>query len=70
MLRLAVMMWLLVGTVLAGVFVTVVVTVPSLAAAAMKFIPIAGIGGYVIGIPVAIVIAKKIIASVGPGHPA
>ncbi|WP_237154602.1 hypothetical protein [Oryzibacter oryziterrae] len=63
MLRLAVMIWILVGTVLAGTLVTVVLLMPSLAGEMMRFIPIAGIAGYVIGIPFAWVIAGKIIAA-------
>jgi hypothetical protein len=65
MLRLAVMIWILVGTVLAGALVTVVLLMPSLANDMMRFIPIAGISGYVIGIPFAWVIAGKILAVTG-----
>lgn len=60
MWRLAVLIWILAGTVLAGVAVTVVLVMPELLAHGMKFIPLAGIGGYVVGIPIAIILAKGI----------
>lgn len=68
MVRLAVLIWLLAGTVLAGAAVIVVVTVPSLLNAGMRMIPIAGIGGYIVAIPVAWVIARMIAEQSRPGH--
>lgn len=60
MWRLALLIWVLVGTVLAGIAVVVVLVTPELLAEGMKFIPIAGIGGYVVGIPVAFVVTSFI----------
>ncbi len=60
MTRLAVLLWIMGGTVLAGVAVVAVLMVPSLQAEAMRFIPIAGIAGYVVGIPLALAAAKAI----------
>jgi hypothetical protein len=69
MLRLGVLIWLLAGTVLAGVAVTVVLLMPGLGNGMMRAIPVAGIGGYVVGIPVAVGIARKILAATA-GRPA
>ncbi len=60
MWRLAVMLWVMGGTVLAGVLVTVVLLVPSFAP--MKAIPIAALIGAVVAIPPAIMAAKAIAA--------
>jgi hypothetical protein len=66
MLRLTILMWILAGTVLAGCLVTVVVTVPSLYDAGMKYIPIAGVGGYLLAIPLAWILARKILEATRP----
>ncbi len=60
MWRLAILLWVIGGTVLAGVFLTVVLMMPSLAP--MKFIPIAVAIGAVVAIPFAIAAAKAIAA--------
>jgi len=60
MWRLALLLWVMGGTVLAGAFVTVVLLMPSLAP--MKFIPIAAALGAVIAIPPAFIAAKAIAA--------
>ena len=66
MLRLAALIWLLVGTVLAGVGVTVVVATPSLALDAFRLIPYAGIGGFVVAIPIGLarLYTGRLVASV------
>ncbi|WP_181702123.1 hypothetical protein [Chthonobacter albigriseus] len=64
MLKLAVLIWIVLGTTLAGSFVTVVLTVPALYAKAMENIPIAAGAGFVVAIPFAVVIAKKIMAQI------
>ena len=53
MLRLAVLMWALIGTTLAGSFILAVVSIPSLAEQGMRLVPIAGIAGFVVAIPLA-----------------
>lgn len=63
MLKIAAPVWLILGTVLAGIAVTAGLSMPSLSSSSqdmMKFIPIAAIVGYVVAIPFAAVIAKKI----------
>lgn len=60
MTRLAALLWIMGGTVLAGVAVLAVLLTPSLQSEALRFIPIAAIVGYVVGIPVALAAAKAI----------
>ncbi len=64
MVRLAVLLWILAGTVLAGAFVTVVLMMPSLQSQAMKLIPLAALAGAIVAIPLAIVAAKSITSRV------
>ena len=65
MWRLAALVWILAGTVLAGSLVTVVVSVPSLYDQGMKLIPVLGVAGYVAAIPLAWVLARKLMALTG-----
>ncbi len=65
MSRLAALLWVMGGTVLAGALVVVVLMMPSLQGQAMKFIPIAAIVGYALGIPVAVIAAKSITHNMG-----
>ena len=58
MWRLAILLWVMGGTVLAGVLVTVVLLTPALAP--MKFIPIAAALGAIVAIPPAFIAAKAI----------
>lgn len=60
MWRLALLLWIMGGTVLAGVLVVVVLLTPSLAP--MKFIPIAAALGAIIAVPPAFMAAKAIAA--------
>lgn len=60
MFRLALLIWIVLGTTLAGVGVTVVVSDASLYDQGMKLIPIAAIAGFVIAIPLSFMISKKI----------
>ena len=60
MWRLALLLWIMGGTVLAGVLVTVVLLTPSLAP--MKFIRIAAALGAIVAIPPAFMAAKAIAA--------
>jgi hypothetical protein len=66
MLRLAVLMWALTGTTLAGSFILAVVSVPSLAEQGMRLVPIAGIAGFVVAIPLGFVVARSIIGGTRP----
>ncbi len=60
MARLALLLWIMGGTLLAGLGVMVVLMAPSLQAGAMRYIPIAAIAGFIIGVPVAFIAAKAI----------
>ena len=61
MLRLTVLFWALAATVLAGVFIVCVLMVPQLSNQAMLYIPIAAGLAIVIAIPIAWVVASKIL---------
>lgn len=61
MLRLSLMLWSLVGTTLAGTFILAVVAIPGLADQAMRLIPIAAAAGAVLALPVALLIARRIV---------
>jgi hypothetical protein len=65
MTRLAALLWVMGGTVLAGVAVLVVLVTPSLQAEALRFIPIAALIGYAIGVPVSLAAAKAITRKAG-----
>jgi hypothetical protein len=59
-MRLAGLIWIMLGTTLAGIALTVIVTVPELADQAATLIPATAIGSALISIPLAIWIAKRI----------
>jgi hypothetical protein len=62
MWRLAVLLWVIMGTVFAGLLVMVVLLVPGLAVQAMKLIPIAAVVGAILAVPFSFVAAKAIAA--------
>ena len=62
MFKIAIILWMIGGTVLAGIAIMVVLNVPALAVKGMQYIPIAAILGFVIAIPIAYVVAKRIAA--------
>ena len=62
MLKIAVIVWMVAGTVLAGIAIMVVLAVPALAMHDMQYIPIAAVVGVLIAIPLAYFVAKKIVA--------
>lgn len=62
MLKVAILVWILIGVVGAGIALTVVLAVPSLSANAMKLLPIVSIAGFIVTIPISFVIAKMILA--------
>jgi hypothetical protein len=64
MFKIAVIVWMIAGTTLAGIAIMAVLTVPSLAVHDMQYIPLAAIAGFVIAIPLAYVVAKRITAAV------
>lgn len=61
MLRLAILLWSLVGTTLAGTFILAVVSVPSLSDQGMRLIPWAAGAGFAAGIPVAALLARTLV---------
>ena len=65
MMKLTLVIWLLVGTVLAGAAVTAVLAIPQLLDQGMILMPIAGVGGYLIGLPISYVIARNLMAEGG-----
>ncbi|MEQ1669668.1 MAG: hypothetical protein ABL893_02305 [Hyphomicrobium sp.] len=60
MFKVASLIWIMLGTVLAGIATTVVLVVPQLAADSERMIPLAAIAGAVLGIPLSMLIAKRI----------
>jgi len=62
MFKVAVLVWILIGVVGAGIALTVVLVVPSLSANAMKLLPIVALAGFAVTIPISFVIAKMILA--------
>ena len=62
MFKVAIIIWLMLGTVFAGAAILAVLAMPSLAGQDMKLIPIVAGIGAVVAIPFAIVVAKRILA--------
>lgn len=60
MLKIALLVWIMLGTVLAGSGVIVVLAVPALAAMAMKYIPVAVLAGFVAAMPLSYLVARRI----------
>jgi len=60
MTRLAALLWVMGGTVLAGSLVLAVLMTPCLQGQALRYIPIAAIAGFVVGVPPALFAAKVI----------
>lgn len=63
MFKIAIIVWMMAGTTLAGIAIMAVLTVPALAVHDMQYIPYAGIAGFVVAIPFAYVVGKKIAAA-------
>jgi len=60
MLKVAAVVWIVLGTVLAGVAMTVIVTMPQLADQAMKLIPIFCSAAFAVALPLSWIVAKRI----------
>ncbi len=60
MLKIAALIWAFLGPTLAGMLILVICIVPGLLNQGMRLIPYAGVLGLVLGIPLAILIARKI----------
>ena len=60
-MKLAVMLWMMIGTTLAGLLVLVVLMIPGMQFSAVKlWIAVAAVVGAVIGFPISMSIAKAI----------
>lgn len=59
MLKVAALVWIILGVTLAGIGVAAVVTVPSLAAQAGKYILWSAVIGYALAAPLSFFIAKS-----------
>jgi len=66
MFKVAALIWIVVGTVLAGSAVTAVLSVPQLGSEAMKYLPLAGVGGYIVAVPVALFLARRMTRDTAP----
>lgn len=66
MWKIATLVWIVLGTTLAGSALTIVVAMPSLASQSMKLIPIFALAGFAAAVPLAVWIAKKIEALTAP----
>ena len=60
MFNVSLLIWIIMGTALAGSAVIVVLAVPSLAAQAMENIPYAVLTGFVAAMPLSYLVARKI----------
>ncbi|MEJ1159398.1 hypothetical protein [Prosthecomicrobium sp. N25] len=58
--KVAILVWIMLGTTLAGMAVTAVLVTPGLEGAAMKAVPAAGILGYLGALPLSVMVARRI----------
>jgi preprotein translocase subunit SecF len=63
MFKISLLVWMMLGTALAGTAVIAVLAVPSLAAQAMNNIPLAVLIGFAAAMPLSYLVARKIGAS-------
>lgn len=62
MFKIALIVWIVLGATLAGMALTLTLTIPALEANAMKLLPIFSLAGFVVAIPASFFVAKKILA--------
>jgi hypothetical protein len=60
MFKLAVVIWVMLGTVLAGCAVTLVILDSSLANQAFRLIPLAAIAGFIVAMPLSYMVSKRL----------
>ena len=60
MIKIALLVWIVLGTVLAGTAMTVIVSTPGLMADAVRLIPLACGVAFLVGLPVAYIVARMI----------
>jgi hypothetical protein len=63
MFKISLLVWIVLGTALAGSAVVMVLAVPNLAAEAMKNIPFAVMAGFAVAMPLSYLVARAIGAS-------
>lgn len=61
MTKVAVLVWIMLGVVLAGVGVMAILAMPNFAGQELRLIPVAAIVGYIIAAPISVVIARAIV---------
>jgi NAD-dependent oxidoreductase involved in siderophore biosynthesis len=61
----ATLIWINLGTTLAGIGLTIVLATPQLAAESMKYIPWAALAGFVVAMPLSLLLARKLAARCG-----
>lgn len=65
MSKLSTLIWIMLGITCAGIFGLVVLATPALASEAAELLPWAALAGFLVAIPISIVIARKIKAQTG-----
>lgn len=60
MLKVSVIVWIMLGTVLAGISLITVLMVPSLTGEEMKNIPYAVVVGFILAMPLSYMVARQI----------
>jgi hypothetical protein len=68
MFKVAILIWVMLGTVLAGSAVTALLTVQGLVASPMKDLPLAALVGFVVAMPLSYLVAAKISRNGGRGR--
>lgn len=59
MFKIAALVWIMVGVVFAGIVVMTILTIPALSGHAMQYIPVGAIAGFVVAVPVAFLVARR-----------
>lgn len=66
MMKIALVVWIMLGTTLAGIAMAAIVSVPELSNQAMKLIPILCTAAFIVALPISWIVAKKIDAQSRP----
>ncbi|MBX9649135.1 MAG: hypothetical protein K2X57_18985 [Xanthobacteraceae bacterium] len=61
MFKISLLVWIVLGTALAGSAVITVLAVPGLAAEAMKNIPLAVMAGFAVAMPLSYLVTRRIV---------
>jgi NAD-dependent oxidoreductase involved in siderophore biosynthesis len=56
------LIWIVLGATLAGVGLTIVVATPALAVASMRLLPWAILAGFILAMPLSLLLARKLAA--------